>query len=145
VTISPAQVYEIEYEVTQGNTKVTKREAIRFVSKSVNMSYYETKEYIDKDGKRQKQDVLARSTSDITTCRAAVNATEWKSRREGGSGFDPGATVVRETRVSKSYKITEDGPVERRQVQKNTSRSSLLLADYLLKTIAVLVLGQQIS
>jgi hypothetical protein len=116
VTISPAQVYEIEYEVTQGNTKVTKREAIRFVSKSVNMSYYETKEYIDKDGKRQKQDVLARSTSDITTCRAAVNATEWKSRREGGSGFDPGATVVRETRVSKSYKITEDGPVERRQV-----------------------------
>jgi hypothetical protein len=116
VTISPVQVYEIEYEVTVGDTKVTKQEAISFVSKSVNMSYYETKEYNDKDGKRQKQDVLTRSTSDITTCRAAVNATEWKSRREGGSGFNPGATVVRETRVSKSYKITEDGPVEKEQV-----------------------------
>ena len=117
-TISPAQVYEIEYEVTQGNTKVTKQEAISFVSKSVNMSYYETEEYNDKDGKRQKQDVLSRSTSDITTCRAAVNATEWKSKREGGAGFgyNPGATVVRETRVSKSYRITEDGPVEKQQV-----------------------------
>ena len=117
VTISPAQNYEIEYQTGAGDTKVTKQESISFVSKSVNTSYYETKEYTDKDGKRQKQDVLSGSKSDTTTCSGAVNATEWKSKRESGAGvgYNPGALQVRETRVSKSYKITEDGPVETRQ------------------------------
>ena len=118
VTISPAQFYEIEYQVGEGDAKVAITESISFVSRSVNMSYYDTKEYTDKDGKRQKQDVLFKSTSDTTTCSGAVNATEWKSKRENGDGFgyNPGALQVRETTVTKSYKITEDGPVEKRQV-----------------------------
>ena len=115
-TISPVQAYEIEYQRTVGNTKVTFQDSVSFVSESVNQSFYRTISYKDKDGKTQKQDVLFRSTSDTTTCSAAVNPTEWKSKREGGSGYTPLALQVRATRVSKSYKITEDGPVETRQV-----------------------------
>lgn len=115
-TISPVQTYEIEYQRTVGNAKVTFQDSVSFVSESVNQSFYRTISYKDKDGKIQKQDVLFRSTSDTTTCSAAVNPTEWKSKREGGSGYTPLALQVRATRVSKSYKITEDGPVETEQV-----------------------------
>jgi hypothetical protein len=115
-TISPVQTYEIEYQRTVGNTKVTFQDSVSFVSESVNQSFYSTISYKDKDGKIQKQDVLSFQTSDTTTCSAAVNPTEWKSKREGGSGYNPLALQVKATRVSKSYKITEDGPVETRQV-----------------------------
>ena len=115
-TISPVQRYEIEYQRTVGNAKVAFQDSVSFVSESVNQSFYRTISYKDKDGKIQKQDVLFRSTSDITTCSAAVNPTEWKSKREGGSGYTPLALQVRATKVSKSYKITEDGPVETQQV-----------------------------
>ena len=115
-TISPVQTYEIEYQRTVNNVKVTFRDSVSFVSESVNQSFYTTISYKDKDGKIQKQDVLFRSTSDTTTCSAAVNPTEWKSKREGGSGYTPLALQVKATKVFKSYKITEDGPVETRQV-----------------------------
>ena len=115
-TISPVQRYEIEYQRTVGNSKVTFQDSVSFTSESVNQSFYRTISYRDKDGKIQKQDVLFRSTSDTTTCSAAVNPTEWKSKREGGSGYTPLALQVRATKVSKSYKITEDGPVETQQV-----------------------------
>jgi hypothetical protein len=115
-TISPVQKYEIEYQRTVGNAKVTFQDSVSFVSESVNQSFYSTIKYKDKDGKIQKQDVLFRSTSDTTTCSAAVNPTEWKSKREGGSGYTPLALQVKATKVFKSYKITEDGPVETRQV-----------------------------
>jgi hypothetical protein len=115
-TISPVQTYEIEYQRTVNNVKVTFQDSVSFVSESVNQSFYRTISYKDKDGKIQKQDVLFRSTSDTTTCSAAVNPTEWKSKREGGSGYAPLALQVKATKVSKSYKITEDGPVETRQV-----------------------------
>ena len=115
-TISPLQTYSIEYQRTVGNTRVTFQDSVSFVSESVNRSFYRTISYKDKDGKIQKQDVLFRSTSDTTTCSAAVNPTEWKSKREGGSGYTPLALQVRATKVSKSYKITEDGPVETQQV-----------------------------
>jgi hypothetical protein len=115
-TISPVQKYEIEYQRTVGNAKVTFQDSVSFVSESVNQSFYSTIKYKDKDGKIQKQDVLFRSTSDTTTCSAAVNPTEWKSKREGGGGYTPLALQVKATKVFKSYKITEDGPVETRQV-----------------------------
>jgi hypothetical protein len=115
-TISPAQRYEIEYQRTVGNAKVTFQDSVSFVSESVNQSFYRTIRYRDKDDKLQKQDVLYKSTSDTTTCSAAVNPTEWKSKREGGSGYTPLALQVKAIKVSKSYKITEDGPVETQQV-----------------------------
>jgi hypothetical protein len=115
-TISPAQTYEIEYQRTVGNAKVTSQDSVSFVSESENKSFYKTIIYEDKDGKTQKQDVLFKSTSDTTTCSAAVNPTEWQSKREGGSGYTPLALQVKATKVFKSYKITEDGPVETKQV-----------------------------
>jgi len=115
-TISPVQKYEIEYQRTVNNVKATFQDSVSFVSESVNQSFYRTISYKDKDGKIQKQDVLFRSTSDTTTCSAAVNPTEWKSKREGGSGYAPLALQAKATKVFKSYKITEDGPVETRQV-----------------------------
>ena len=115
-TVSPLQTYRIEYQRTVGNGKVTFEDEIGFVSESVNQSFYNTINYKDKDGKLQKQDVLFKQTSDTTTCSGAVNPTEWKSKREGGTSVVPLALQVRATRVFKSYKITEDGPVETRQI-----------------------------
>ena len=115
-TISPQQTYKIEYQRKVGNNKVTLEDEIGFVSESVNQSFYSTISYKDKDGKLQKQDVLLRQTSKTTTCSGAVNPTAWKSRLEAGNSFTPGALQVKETEVIKSYKITEDGPVEIKQI-----------------------------
>ena len=115
-TISPLQTYEVEYQLTVGGAKQTFSDSIGFVSESTTTSRYRTINYKDKDGKNQKQDVLFETSSDTTTCSGAVNATEWKSKLESGSGVSPGALQVRSTRISKTYKTTEDGPVETRQV-----------------------------
>jgi hypothetical protein len=115
-TISPVQTYEIEYQKKVGNEKVSFKDSVNFVSVSITESFYKTLFYKDKDGKIQKQDVLYFTKSDTTSCSGAVNATEWKSKREQGEGVIPAALQLKSTRIYKSYKLTVNGPVETKQI-----------------------------
>lgn len=109
-TISPAEVYQIEYKPYGQDFTVT--EKISFVSTTEVTTNYQTITYYDKDGKRQKQDVISSTISETTSCNAAVNPAEWKSKREGGSAVYPSTPQIKRTETFNTYRTTEDGPVE---------------------------------
>jgi hypothetical protein len=111
-TISPAEEYAIEYRIKVGDSYETRSDRVSFASQSEAITEYETLNYIDKDGKEQKQDVVAVTIATTTTCVGAANPTRWKSKLEAGSPAFPGAQLTKRTETFNKYVITEDGPVE---------------------------------
>jgi len=73
---------------------------------------YDTYNYTDKDGKEQRQDVVANTISTTTTCVGAANPTRWKSKLEAGSPAFPGALLIKRTETFNFYIATDEGPVE---------------------------------
>lgn len=112
-TISPAEVYAVEYRLKVGDSFETRSDQVSFASTSEVVTQYTTIEYIDKDGKRQTQDVVANTISTTTTCVGAANPTRWKSKLEAGSPAFPGSLLTKRTETFNKYIITQDGPIER--------------------------------
>jgi hypothetical protein len=112
-TISPAEVYAVEYRIKVGDSFETRSDQVSFASTSEVVTEYTTIEYVDKDGKRQTQDVVANTISTTTTCVGAANPTRWKSKLEAGSPAFPGSLLTKRTETFNKYLITQDGPIER--------------------------------
>jgi hypothetical protein len=111
-TISPAEEYAVEYRIKVGDSYETRSDNVTFASQSEVITEYQTLNYIDKDGKEQKQDVTAVTIATTTTCVGAANPTRWKSKLEAGSPAFPLAELTKRIETFNKYIITEDGPVE---------------------------------
>ena len=111
-TISPAEEYAVEYRIKVGDSYETRSDSVSFASQSEAITEYQTLNYIDKDGKEQKQDVTAVTIATTTTCVGAANPTRWKSKLEAGSPAFPLAELTKRIETFNKYIITEDGPVE---------------------------------
>jgi hypothetical protein len=114
-TISTAETYAVQYRFRIAGPPVrfeTRSDSVSFASTSEVLTEYTTLEYLDKDGKRQVQDVVANTISTTTTCVGAANPTRWKSKLEAGSPAFPGALLIKRTETFNKYIITQDGPVE---------------------------------
>jgi len=112
-TISPAETFLVDYKIKVGDTYQTLVDEVSFPPTSEVVTEYTTLVYVDKDGKKQSQDVVANTISTTTTCVGAANPTRWKSKLEAGSPAFPGAVLVKRIETFNKYIITEDGPVER--------------------------------
>ena len=112
-TISPAETFLVDYKIKVGDSTQTLVDEVSFAPTSEVLTEYTTLVYVDKDGKKQSQDVVANTISTTTTCVAAANPTRWKSKLEAGSPAFPGAVLVKRIETFNKYIITEDGPVER--------------------------------
>jgi len=112
-TISPAETFLVDYKIKVGDSTQTRVDEVSFAPTSEVLTEYTTLVYVDKDGKKQSQDVVANTISTTTTCVAAANPTRWKSKLEAGSPAFPGAVLVKRIETFNKYIITEDGPVER--------------------------------
>jgi hypothetical protein len=114
-TISTAETFAVQYRFRIAGPPVTfetRSDSVSFASISEVLTEYTTLEYLDKDGKRQVQDVVANTISTTTTCVGAANPTRWKSKLEAGSPAFPGALLIKRTETFNKYIITQDGPVE---------------------------------
>jgi len=114
-TISTAETFAVQYRFRIAGPPVTfetRSDSVSFASTSEVLTEYTTLEYLDKDGKRQVQDVVANTISTTTTCVGAANPTRWKSKLEEGSPAFPGALLIKRTETFNKYIITQDGPVE---------------------------------
>ena len=111
-TISPAEEYAVEYRIKVGDSYETRSDSVSFASQSEAITEYQTLNYIDKDGKEQKQDVTAVTIATTTTCVGAANPTRWKSKLEAGSPAFPLTVLTKRIETFNKYIITEDGPVE---------------------------------
>ena len=111
-TISPAEEYAVEYRIKVGDSYETRSDNVSFASQSEAITEYQTLNYIDKDGKEQKQDVTTVTIATTTTCVGAANPTRWKSKLEAGSPAFPAAVLTKRIETFNKYIITEDGPVE---------------------------------
>ena len=111
-TISPAQEFSVDYRIKVGNSFETRVDRVSFAATSEVTTEYTTLEYLDKDGKRQTQDVVANTVSVTTTCVGAANPARWQSKLQAGSPAFPGAVLTKRTESFNKYIITEDGPIE---------------------------------
>jgi hypothetical protein len=112
-TISPAETFLVDYKIKVGDSTQIRVDEVSFAPTSEVVTEYTTLVYVDKDGKKQSQDVVANTISTTTTCVGAANPTRWKSKLEAGSPAFPGAVLVKRIETFNKYIITEDGPVER--------------------------------
>jgi hypothetical protein len=111
-TISPAQEFIVDYRIKVGNSFETRVDRVSFAATSEVTTEYTTLEYLDKDGKKQTQDVVANTVSITTTCVGAANPARWQSKLQAGSPAFPGAVLTKRTESFNKYIITEDGPIE---------------------------------
>jgi hypothetical protein len=114
-TISTAETFAVQYRFRNPGPPVTfetRSDSVSFASTSEVLTEYTTLEYLDKDGKRQVQDVVANTISTTTTCVGAANPTRWKSKLEARSPAFPGAVLTKITQTYYSYQLIEDGPIE---------------------------------
>ncbi len=111
-TISPAQEFIVDYRIKVGDSFETRVDRVSFAATSEVTTEYTTLEYLDKDGKKQTQDVVANTVSVTTTCVGAANPARWQSKLQAGSPAFPGAVLTKRTESFNKYIITEDGPIE---------------------------------
>jgi hypothetical protein len=111
-TISPAQEFIVDYRIKVGDSFETRLDRVSFAATSEVTTEYTTLEYLDKDGKKQTQDVVANTVSITTTCVGAANPARWQSKLQAGSPAFPGAVLTKRTESFNKYIITKDGPIE---------------------------------